>query len=308
MTPFFPVRPPVTITRLPQVGEVKVTNMSTEVGDVHLREGEFFGERALLTKETRAADVFAHTGCTVLALDAETFNAVLGPLHDIMKSHFNLNILGQVPPLKKLTEAELKQLNSMLKPMTVKAKEKFLKKDDIVSSLFFVSSGTGALLGDGVAGADPKEDTRNLLMDGEWNPNRKQLEAGSFFCEMCLLQDEVITFDAVAEEELELLELERSAVTELIGPLHRLIIQRGEKETEEKGKQVRWSYRTRPDVDFEDLREVAKLGQGTFGVSNHSLQPFLRLFTWLLAEHILESHTAPPPSPLRAADEPLTSR
>jgi len=49
------------------------------------RPGEYFGELALLKGEPRAANVIAKSDLSLLALDREAFNRVLGPLNDILK-------------------------------------------------------------------------------------------------------------------------------------------------------------------------------------------------------------------------------
>lgn len=52
--------------------------------------GHYFGERALMTKEPRAATVVAgEKGCKCLKLDKDTFSVLLGPLQDIFKSRMD---------------------------------------------------------------------------------------------------------------------------------------------------------------------------------------------------------------------------
>jgi CRP-like cAMP-binding protein len=62
-----------------------------------LNSGEFFGERSILTDEPRAADVYALTAVTCLALDRDAFNECLGSLKGILESNVNEKCLELVP-------------------------------------------------------------------------------------------------------------------------------------------------------------------------------------------------------------------
>jgi len=50
-------------------------------------KGDYFGERALIKDDVRAATVLAKTRCVCLKLDREAFDLLLGPLENIMKKH-----------------------------------------------------------------------------------------------------------------------------------------------------------------------------------------------------------------------------
>jgi cAMP-dependent protein kinase regulator len=73
-----------------QEGEVRVTDItmgSTDYEDQTLGPGEYFGERALVTKEPRTANCIGKTKGIALSIDKETFEKVVGNLaHLTMKS------------------------------------------------------------------------------------------------------------------------------------------------------------------------------------------------------------------------------
>lgn len=52
--------------------------------------GDYFGERALLKNEPRAANVIAKGNCIVVALDRHSFKRLLGPLEDILKRNLEV--------------------------------------------------------------------------------------------------------------------------------------------------------------------------------------------------------------------------
>jgi len=63
----------------------KVLQGKTEAETVlEYKPGDYFGELALLKNEPRQANVIAETDLSVLTLERESFNRVLGPLRDIL--------------------------------------------------------------------------------------------------------------------------------------------------------------------------------------------------------------------------------
>jgi cAMP-dependent protein kinase regulator len=65
----------------------------TQFDDVDLSSGAYFGERALLTGEPRAANVTATSDCVCLTLSRESFEATLGPLQELMDRAMTKRVL-----------------------------------------------------------------------------------------------------------------------------------------------------------------------------------------------------------------------
>ena len=55
--------------------------------------GDYFGERALIQNEPRAANVIATTELTVVFMDRHSFKRLMGPLDDVLKR--NLEVYEQ---------------------------------------------------------------------------------------------------------------------------------------------------------------------------------------------------------------------
>ena len=81
-----------------QEGNVKITDMglsnetTSSIVQV-LKPGDFFGERALITGETRSANAIAVGDCTLLCISKETVEAVVGSLEDLINDTCNKRIL-----------------------------------------------------------------------------------------------------------------------------------------------------------------------------------------------------------------------
>lgn len=67
---------------------MKVGEAATEIK--HYKIGDYFGERALLKNEPRAANVVAKTDCTVVSMDRHSFKRLMGPLEEILKRNMEL--------------------------------------------------------------------------------------------------------------------------------------------------------------------------------------------------------------------------
>mmetsp|Transcript_27195 Transcript_27195/g.19592 ORF Transcript_27195/g.19592 Transcript_27195/m.19592 type:complete len:119 (-) Transcript_27195:66-422(-) len=69
---------------LKQLGEGEPTKV------MDYNKGMYFGERALLTNDARAASIEAITDLVCVSLDRDTFMRVLGPLDEILKRNMEV--------------------------------------------------------------------------------------------------------------------------------------------------------------------------------------------------------------------------
>ena len=54
------------------------------------KSGDYFGERALIKNEPRAANVIAKTDCVLVSMDRHSVKRLLGPLEDLLKRNFEI--------------------------------------------------------------------------------------------------------------------------------------------------------------------------------------------------------------------------
>jgi cAMP-dependent protein kinase regulator len=54
------------------------------------KEGDYFGERALLKNEPRAANIIAHTDCQLVSLERHSFKRLMGPLDAILRRRLDI--------------------------------------------------------------------------------------------------------------------------------------------------------------------------------------------------------------------------
>lgn len=97
-------------------GSVKLSNIGLGVSkfdDQTLEVGDFFGERALVTGEVRAANATALTDCILLALSAENFELLLGGLDELMEQAECRNLLMSVPMITRSNPSDM-ELNRLL--------------------------------------------------------------------------------------------------------------------------------------------------------------------------------------------------
>ncbi len=87
-------------------GTVRVHDVGSQFADQTLTAGDYFGERALITGEPRAASVSAVSEVVVMALDRESFNNLLGPLKEVLDHNMNIRVLSSIKLFENLTMQE----------------------------------------------------------------------------------------------------------------------------------------------------------------------------------------------------------
>ncbi|CAK4090760.1 unnamed protein product [Aphanomyces euteiches] len=216
------------------------TNRAVE--DVRISDGEYFGERALMTHEPRAANVTAETDVVAFALDRQAFDEILGSLREAIDRNMSMRVLQAVPILKSLRPSNRAALFAALTTASFKDGETVIAEGESGSTFYIIKSGHAIV--SRTAGTTAMEIAR--------------LSVGDYFGEMALLNDEPRKANVVAcGGTLECFVLERNKFVELLGPLQDIL------NREAEDRKVELSLRDQ--VSFKDLDVLRTLGTGTFG-------------------------------------------
>jgi serine/threonine protein kinase/CRP-like cAMP-binding protein len=222
-------------------GTVKVHDIGfgdSQYVDQVLGPGDFFGERALLTGEPRAANVTSESASVTLCLSRETFEKTLGSLQYLIDHAMKKRILMGVPIFA----------NALLQPYEIST------LTDLVAEVTFYHGEVLAELG------QPARQNLYVIREGKITvaskAGTKTLGAGDYF------GDEIVQADdgSISQQTITVMEntacgvLTKSAIESVVGRISRL----GNAAPPKTASIDR-------SIDFKDLTKLRILGVGTFG-------------------------------------------
>ncbi|KAL7686618.1 putative cGMP-dependent kinase, protein kinase-like domain superfamily, rmlC-like jelly roll [Plasmopara halstedii] len=230
----------------------------TDVGDNHrleslrLTENDYFGERALMTREPRAANVTAETNVTLIALDRQAFDDQLGSLREVIDHNMSMRVLQAIPMLKVLSSTEKEKLFGALKPISFADGEFVIREGDNGTAFYIIKSGSALV----TKSITKTEDNGGVASE------KKQiatLSTGNFFGEMSLLHGKPRQADVIANGSLECLSLDQGRFVELLGPIQDIL----NREALERKNALKMQEQMQ--IKLDELQVLCTLGSGTFG-------------------------------------------
>lgn len=184
-----------------QSGSVVCTDIGSgdkKLDDVELGAGAYFGERALLKDEPRAANVSAVTKTVCMTLNRRAFNNLLGPLQEVLDNNLNLRVLTSIPMFGKLSRGEKDTVVSAFKAYRLAADKVVAKKGSALAGFYVVKSGSVRVTD---AGASVE-----------------RITAGGYFGQDALRGSTASPYDYVAAEDgTEVFMIDRTSFEKVVG-------------------------------------------------------------------------------------------
>uniref|UniRef100_A0A7S2R3M6 cGMP-dependent protein kinase n=1 Tax=Rhizochromulina marina TaxID=1034831 RepID=A0A7S2R3M6_9STRA len=224
-------------------GDFSFTDIDGVTEEIVKGPGEFFGERALLTGDTRAATVTAKSEAKLLELSRQDFDKSLGPLKQILQMMSNKEVLESIELFSNLSAQEKMNAVRLFVPKTFRANEKIIREGERGESFFVIDSGTVVVT---------KASDKSF---------RKELGKGAFFGEMALLSrnDKRQASVTAVTEVMAFTITQQNFASIVVGDISDVISKTAEDRAAELAAAVR------RDIPFNELKRVAVLGAGTFG-------------------------------------------
>lgn len=224
-------------------GTVVCTNVGAgkkEQEDITFTVGDYFGERSLLKDAPRAANVIAKTPVTLMALDKEDFDNLLGQAHMKTRLEYNMGIrvLQCVPIFRSLSADEREETFDAMQKRKYKGGAVLVKQGSPNNTFFIVQEGVvkeirdgslvreigaGEWFGDDTlrSGTDAKASFAASVSSQEETKQQQRESGDTRTHSPPFVQHNDVRF--CLQGSVELFCLEKEAFTKLLGPLETLM-------------------------------------------------------------------------------------
>jgi cGMP-dependent protein kinase len=228
-----------------QSGSVTIKDIGQNMHDVSLGPGQHFGEAAIQTGEPRGATAVCETASTLLEIAREDFEKILGPLNEAIEKNQNLRILSSTELLSNLGEAEKHDVISMFVEKPFKKGAVILNEDKADENFYMIKEGEVSM-----STHEAGDNEISLLTSGQsFNLAALQPKQDGLVWPTCKAKTNCVCF-MLQRKDLE--KIAGAGFADLATKAY------GARQAElNAAKQVL--------IPKSQLKEVAKLGQGTFG-------------------------------------------
>jgi len=217
-------------------GEVRVSdgmtvNNAIDHCSVKLGAHAYFGERALLKDEARAANVVALTDVRCLVIDRHAFNTILGPLREVLDNNIRDTIFKQIEIFQYLDTTEVEKIFSAFTLQSFEPDDFIIRQGEAASSFYVLRSGK-AKVTQQVALQSPRN-------NGPVETVVSTLKVGDYFGEMGLYDGGVREANVIAISSCECFVLDRRSFEALLGPADAILKRDIKKRREENARKHR---------------------------------------------------------------------
>ena len=167
------------------------------------KEGELFGELALLYNAPRAATIYAKTDCTLWAIDRLTFNSIIKE-SAINKREKYKKFLETIPLLSTVESYELYSICDAIKTEKFKKNEYIIKEGEEGDKFYILDEG-------------------EAVATKEKMTFQKKYAKGDYFGELALLKNAPRAASVMATTDCKVLSLDRMSFKRLLGPLEEIL-------------------------------------------------------------------------------------
>jgi CRP-like cAMP-binding protein len=187
-------------------GNVKCTatkDNGTETDLITLKDGDYFGEMALMLDEPRHANCIAVNGDAVcFKLSKSDFLSMFGPLQALLEKQMRLRILKSVPLLAMLSDDELGKVAKAMRVQMFNPGSAIIKEGESGSRFYIINDGVVAVT----------QNRKGVEVE------LAQLKENDYFGERALIKNEPRKASVTAVTAVELLVLEQKWFQQLLLP------------------------------------------------------------------------------------------
>lgn len=212
----------------------------TKFDDIDIESGAYFGERALLTGEPRAAHVTATSDCVCLALSRESFEATLGPLQALIDRAMTKRVLLSIPSFgdQYIESHEIDRFLDLMDEVTYKKGEIIMEEGKPTKpALQIIAKGRVTIVSN-------KGEINNLQNGGHFGEATLQMKTG---------EPGQATITAIEETTCQV--LTKKMVEGIVGSASRL----------GQARSLINARESKVSVKYKTLKKIRILGIGTFG-------------------------------------------